>query len=185
MSTIQGKTTIVVETKVAGAADPVVVSTLTFPDANKENNKVGGYSQTWTAKNAEATEWKIVNFNNNNWSKWTKIACGSKNGASVASIETAAVMKDAITKVSITFGAMKKDKVNSAKLIVATDANFKENVQEIDFTSSLNTGVVDVAVATPTANCYYKLVFDCAQGTANGFVAITALNYYAVPSVTA
>lgn len=184
--TINGNTIILVETKVVGTADPVVVSTLTFPDANSASNKASGYDKTWTAKNAQGTEWKIVNFNNNSWNNnWTKIACGSKKGASVASIETAAVMKDAITKVSITFGAMKKDKVNSAKLIVATDANFKENVQEIDFTSSLDTGVVDVAVATPTANCYYKLVFDCAQGTANGFVAITALNYYAVPSVTA
>ena len=182
---INGNTVISVETKVAGAADPVVVSTLTFPDANSASNEVGGYDKTWTAKNAEGTEWKIVNFNNNNWNNsWKKIACGSKKGASVASIATAAVMKDAITKVSITFGAMKKDKVNSAKLIVATDANFKENVQEIDFTSSLNTGVVDVAVATPTANCYYKLVFDCAKDS-NGFVAITALNYYAVPTVSA
>lgn len=39
---------------------------LTFPDDNKANNKIGAYNKSWIAKIGEYT-WEIAGFNNNNW----------------------------------------------------------------------------------------------------------------------
>lgn len=175
--TINGNTLILVETKEEGAATAQVVSSLAFPNAN--NQKIGSYTATWTAYNDSDETWTIDGFNNNN-NGWSLIKCGRKGNASVASIATGSAMADAITKIVIDFASITTANVNSAKLVVATDAAFTENVQEIDFTSSLAAGEVTVNVGTPTANCYYKLVFDCASGSANGFVQINSIDYYAV-----
>ena len=57
--------------------------TLTFPDDNKDNNKVQAYDQTWTAKIGTDT-WSIVNFNNNYWNNnWKWIKCGEIGRAHV------------------------------------------------------------------------------------------------------
>lgn len=159
-------------------AGPVVVASLTFPDSNKDNNAIGSYTKTWTAKNANNVAWTITNFNNNKWgNNWTFIKCGSKKGASVASIATDAAFTDAIAKITIDFD--KVSSVNSAKIIVASDAAFSKDLQEIDFTSALKAGKVDVSITTPTANCFYKIVFDCALASGNGPVVIKSVDYIA------
>lgn len=159
-------------------AGPVVVASLTFPDSNKDNNAIGSYTTTWTAKNANNVAWTITNFNNNKWgNNWTFIKCGSKKGASVASIATDAAFTDAIAKITIDFD--KVSSVNSAKIIVASDAAFSKDLQEIDFTSALKAGKVDVSITTPTANCFYKIVFDCALASGNGPVVIKSVDYIA------
>lgn len=158
-------------------AGPVVVASLTFPDSNKDNNAIGSYSTTWTAKNANNVAWTITNFNNNNWNSWTFIKCGSNKGASVASIATDAAFTDAITKITIDFD--KVSSVNSAKIIIASDAEFSKDLQEVDFTSALKAGKVDVSITTPTANCFYKIVFDCQKVSKNGSVVIKSVDYIA------
>ena len=159
-------------------AGPVVVASLTFPDSNKDNNAIGSYTTTWTAKNANNVAWTITNFNNNKWgNNWTFIKCGSKKAASVASIATDAAFTDAIAKITIDFD--KVSSVNSAKIIVASDAAFSKDLQEIDFTSALKAGKVDVSITTPTANCFYKIVFDCALASGNGPVVIKSVDYIA------
>ncbi len=69
-------------------------------------------------------------------------------------------------------------KVNSFKLIVASDADFTNVVEEVELT--IAAGENTFALTNPTANCYYKLVIDCKQGTGNGFVELAKVQYFAV-----
>lgn len=80
--------------------------TLTFPDDNKDNNKVQVYNKTWTAKIGTDT-WSIKNFNNNYWNKsWKWIKCGSKNNASVGTITTDFAIDKAISYVVININTL-------------------------------------------------------------------------------
>lgn len=179
--TINGDMVITVETKVAGAADPVVVASLTFPDANKANNATSAYNKTWTAKTSDGVEFTISNFNNDSWSvknNWTYIRCGSKNGASVASIATKAVMANAINKVVVTIDKVTASAVNSIKLTVASDADFKNIVETVDGTVAQGEMTFNVAEANRAANLYYKVEFDCNKGTKNGFVQVSKVEFY-------
>lgn len=154
-------------------AGPVVVASLTFPDGN--SGPISSYTDNWFAT-CNGIKFNISNFNNNK-NGWNFIKCGRKNNASVASIATDAAFTDAITKITIDFD--KVSSVNSAKIIVASDAAFSKDLQEIDFTSALKAGKVDVSITTPTANCFYKIVFDCASASGNGPVVIKSVDYIA------
>ena len=102
--------------------------TLTFPDDNSANNKVGGYYKTqeggvvtedlvWEAK-IGTDSWAISNFNNNNWeNNWTYIKCGSKKAATVASIATSFAINKAVTDVVVTIDKLSTpEKINSISL---------------------------------------------------------------------
>lgn len=154
-------------------AGPVVVASLTFPDGN--SGPISSYTDNWFAT-CNGIKFNISNFNNNK-NGWSFIKCGRKGEASVASIATDAAFTDAITKITIDFD--KVSSVNSAKIIVASDAAFSKDLQEIDFTSALKAGKVDVSITTPTANCFYKIVFDCASASGNGPVVIKSVDYIA------
>lgn len=154
-------------------AGPVVVASLTFPDGN--SGPISSYTDNWFAT-CNGIKFNISNFNNNK-NGWSFIKCGRKGKASVASIATDAAFTDAITKITIDFD--KVSSVNSAKIIVASDAAFSKDLQEIDFTSALKAGKVDVSITTPTANCFYKIVFDCASASGNGPVVIKSVDYIA------
>lgn len=154
-------------------AGPVVVASLTFPDGN--SGPISSYTDNWFAT-CNGIKFNISNFNNNK-NGWNFIKCGRKNNPSVASIATDAAFTDAITKITIDFD--KVSSVNSAKIIVASDAAFSKDLQEIDFTSALKAGKVDVSITTPTANCFYKIVFDCASASGNGPVVIKSVDYIA------
>lgn len=154
-------------------AGPVVVASLTFPDGN--SGPISSYTDNWFAT-CNGIKFNISNFNNNK-NGWSFIKCGRKGNASVASIATDAAFTDAITKITIDFD--KVSSVNSAKIIVASDAAFSKDLQEIDFTSALKAGKVDVSITTPTANCFYKIVFDCASASGNGPVVIKSVDYIA------
>lgn len=145
---------------------------LKFPDDNSENNKVGAYNKTWTAI-IGSTEWTIKNFNNNNWTNWTYIRCGSKNNASVASIIVN--IPEAVSSISLTIDAITASSVNSIKLYVADDESFTTNVQTI--TGSKTTGTQAFTIPNPKANSYYKIEFDCAKGSSNGFVQVSKVVY--------
>ncbi len=163
-------------TSVALSADQPVVEepgegsiVLTFPDDNSTNNKVGAYSKSWVAKKGDL-EFDIVNFNNNNWSNnWTYIKCGSKNGASVASIATKAAISTKIDKVVIFASAYAKANVTSAKLFVNSTADFT-GVEGTDLT--YDDGKLSAEIQSPAENLFYKVVFDCQKGGANGFVQV-------------
>lgn len=173
--TISGVTTITVETKVAGAADPVVVATATF-GTSTNSKPVGGYTTSWEATCNDVT-FSIANFNNNN-NGWQFIRCGSKKAASVANIATKAAMTNAITKVVVTLDSVTVDSVNSIKLIVASDANFNNIVETVDGTVAQGEMTFNVAEANRAANLYYKVVFDCKVGGKNGFVQVSKVEFY-------
>lgn len=173
--TITGDTVITVSFE----AVPVVAASITMPPANKTDCETNTYDNTQVLKNADGVEWTTENFSNNNWG-WSSIRCGRKKDASVASIYTNAAIANAVKTVAITFDkAQNLNKVNSAKIIVATNKEFTEGVQEIDILSMIKVGEVKIAITTPTANCFYKIVFDCAAAGSNGSIGITSIQYIA------
>lgn len=163
-------------TDIALSADQPVVEepgagsvVLTFPDDNKANNAISGYTQKWVAKK-DAVEFDITNFNNNGWKNdWTYIKCGSNKAASVASIATKSVIANKIDKVVIFSSSYAAGNVNSAKLFVSAKADFA-GAEGVNMTSS--NGKLTAPVATPGENLYYKVVFDCQKGSKNGFVVV-------------
>lgn len=155
------------------SAQEEVYKTLSFPDDNQANNHVSSYTNTWTAK-IGTDEWSIVNFNNNNWNGWTFIKAGRKNNASVATITTRASYSEAITKVDITIDAITANKINSIKLYTSSNGSTWTAVG----TYTNATGIQSVRLASPTANLYYKLEFDCASGSSNGLVTVSKIEYY-------
>lgn len=173
--TISGVTTITVETKAEGAADPVVVATATF-GTSTNSKPVGGYTTSWEAT-CNGVTFSIANFNNNN-NGWQFIRCGSKKVASVASISTKAAMANAITKVVVTLDSVTVDSVNSIKLLVASDADFNNIVETVDGTVAQGEMTFNVAEANRAANLYYKVVFDCKVGGKNGFVQVSKVEFY-------
>lgn len=147
-------------------ADSII---LTFPDDNKENNKISGYTQNWVAKKG-AVEFSIANFNNNKWEKnWAYIKCGRKEKESVASIATKSVIAKKIDKVVIFASTYAKENVNSAKLFVSAKDDFA-GAEGVDMTYA--NGQLTAPVATPGENLYYKVVLDCKGGSGNGFVVV-------------
>ena len=168
------------------AQNEAVWKSLTFPDDNKNENKCGAYTTTWTAKIGDDT-WSVSNFNNNNWG-WTHIRCGRKKTASVASIINDAAFKEAVTKVVVNISEAKQlDKVNSVNLIVAKDQACNEIVETVagSFGEGTSfTGDLTFNVTTPAKNLFYKLVFDMEGGSGNGFIHVDAVNYYTATSDT-
>lgn len=168
------------------AQNQAVWKSLTFPDENKDENKCGAYTTTWTAKIGDDT-WSVSNFNNNNWG-WTHIRCGRKKTASVASIMNDAAFTEAVTKVVVNISEAKQlDKVNSVNLIVAKDQACNEIVETVagSFGEGTSfTGDLTFNVTTPAKNLFYKLVFDMEGGSGNGFIHVDAVNYYTATSDT-
>ena len=152
--------------------------TLTFPDDNKDNNKVQAYDQTWTAKIGTDT-WSIVNFNNNYWNKnWKWIKCGGKKAAFVGTITTDFAIDKAISSVVVGIDNITTDFVNSIKLEVTSDKEGKTVLETVNL-EKLAAGDAVFTIKTPKENCYYKLIFDCKQNTQkNGLVTVTKAEYY-------
>lgn len=153
-----------------------LLTELTFPDVNQANNKVSAYDKTWTAIK-DGHEWTISNFNNNNWNSWTYIKAGRKNYDSIATIATH--FAEQIAKVVVTVDTVNASKINSFKLIVATDEKF-ENIVETVVAQEIATGDIEFVVTAPTANLYYKIEVDCASASSNGIIQISKVAYWHV-----
>lgn len=157
------------------AAEPYKV--LTFPDDDSENNSVSAYNKTWTAK-IGGDSWTITSFNNNNWKNWTYIRCGWKTDATVASIATDFAIDQPISSVVVTIDKFSTpDKVNSIKLVVASDASFSNVIETVEAPNK-EAGEMTFTVTKPTANCYYKVEFDCQQTSDNGIIQVSKVAYY-------
>ncbi len=157
------------------AAEPYKV--LTFPDEGTEGTGIGAYNKTWKATIGDDT-WKIENFNSNRYkNNWTYIKCGSKNSESVAAITSPAIDKP-ISYVVVTIDAVDNAKVNSIKLQVSSDETFS-NVSEEVPASNIAAGDLVFKTTKAVANDYYKVVFDCQNGSGkNGFVQVSKVEYY-------
>ena len=161
---IHGDTVVSAIAKLEGAE---TLSSLTFPDANSENNKVGSYFKTWTAKDANGLEYTVNNFNNNNWNGWSVIKCGSKSDTSVATIVV--TVPDRVASFTIKVSGMDADLVNSFALYSSIKGDFSDEVKVGDFDEIA--GDVTVNLSSPSvAGTTFKIVVDCQKGSANGFV---------------
>lgn len=134
---------------------------------------VSNYTSDWSAT-TDGMTWNMSNWNNNN-NGWAYVKCGRKTNPSVATIVTSKSISEVIKYVTITIDAIDADYVNSCTLYVASNDSFTSNLQTVSITPE--TGAQQLAIPAPTANSYYKIEFDCASGTANGFVQISKVVY--------
>lgn len=146
------------------AEDARALFTHTF---NATTNSVGCsvYDQTWT-NTCNGNTITLVGFSNYN-NGWEFVKCGRKKNASVATITTTQ-LSNPITKIVLTVDKTNNDIVNTTKVLVSDNANFTSPT-EVPFT--LAQGDVEIAIPTPTANKFYRIVFDCIadpQGQTNG-----------------
>ena len=79
---------------------------------------------------------------------------------------------------SLTIDKITKDKINSIKLQVATDADCKNVTEEIS--AKIEDGDLIFKPTKLAANNYYKFIFDCQAGTSNGLIQVSKIAYYKV-----
>lgn len=151
---------------------------LTFPDEGTEGKDINSYDKTWKAKIGEDV-WTIENFNTYQWQGWKYIRCGRKKVASVASITSPAIDQP-ISNIVLTIDKITKDKINSIKLQVATDADCKNVTEEIS--AKIEDGDLIFKPTKSAANNYYKFIFDCQAGS-NGLIQVSKIAYYKVGDV--
>lgn len=150
---------------------------LTFPDEGTESKAISAYDKTWKATIGEDV-WTIENFNTNKWDKnWEYIKCGRNKVASIASITSPAIDQP-ISNIVLTIDKITKNKINSIKLQVATDADCKNVTEELS--AKIEDGDLIFKPTKSAANNYYKFVFDCQAGTSNGLIQISKIAYYKV-----
>lgn len=161
---------ILMNAKVSSAEDKSA-GVLTFPDENKKNNGVQGYT-TWNAK-MDGREYTISNGNNNKWSNWTYIKFGKKNSASIGKISTSSYTEK-ISKIVMTIDKITKSNVNSIKLNVSDSTSV---IETIDGTKA--EGNCEFEISNPGENLTYEIVLDCA-GTSktNGFIQVSKVEYF-------
>lgn len=164
-------------------AQETAYKTLSFPDDNKNNNKVSAYDKTWTAKIGDFS-WRISRFNNNNWNNdWTYIKAGNKKVASQASIQNTTPFDRAIAKVVVDIEPINKqiDKVEKIKFEVASDANFQNIVEEKTIVSDFNNVENHTfVVKNPKAGQYFRLTFNLGKtaNKLNGLITVNKVEYY-------
>ena len=160
------------------SSDTPVSIILSFPDDNMDNNKISSYTSDWLAKIGDYS-WTITAFNNNSWKDWKYIKCGSKNTATVASIATITPIPNKVTKVIVTFDKISaSDKIKSASLIVASDAEYATVLETVPMTLENAAAVAkEYVVSSPAEGAYYKLVFDMDKTSSNGTIQISKIEY--------
>lgn len=161
---------ILMNVKVSSAEDKSV-GVLTFPDENKNNNKVSGYERTWNAK-MDGREYTISNGNNNNWSNWKYIKFGNKNAASTGKISTSSYTEK-ISKIVMTIDKITKKNVNSIKLNVSDSTSV---IETIDGTKEI--GNCEFKITNPGENLTYEIAVDCSKGSNNGLLQVSKVEYF-------
>ena len=160
---------------IVARAEEEAICELTFPDDNSENNVVGSYTDTWTAKKGNY-EFEISNANNNRWkNNWTYIKFGMRKADSIGKINSKNVFNKSIDSILLTIDSSKN--VNSIKLNVYKDSSLTNLVEE-HVLSDTSAGTKKVSITNPSENYYYSFVFDCAKGE-NGSLQISKIGFYA------
>lgn len=160
---------ILMNAKVSSAEDKSV-GVLTFPDENKKNNGVQGYT-TWNAK-MDGREYTISNGNNNKWINWTYIKFGNKNAASIGKISTSSYTEK-ISKIVMTIDKITKSNVNSIKLNVSDSTSV---IETIDGTKAI--GNCEFEIANPGENLTYEIEISCAKSSSNGIIQVSKVEYF-------
>lgn len=162
--------TIAVSQAAAGDVNEFVI---TFPGT--PSSYTNAYTKAFTMTLDNAYEFEFANINNGQeTSAWTEVRFGRKSDASVATIVTKTAVPYAVSSVKINFTKVGAN-LNSAKLVVASDADFTNVIEEVSGTPVV--GEVSYAISTPAENCYYKLVYDMNADGANGNYRFSKITY--------
>lgn len=117
---------------------------------NSTNNSKKTNSYTDTFENtSDGITYTVYGFNNNN-NGWDYVKSGKNS-----TITTKNVFANKIGSVDITFDEVSSSKFKSATLLVASDKEFKNDLQEI--TISAKKGTVSTNVNSPATNMYYQI----------------------------
>ena len=132
-------------------------------------NPISNTSITWNiAGNSQQNPWRI----------------GGKNLSNVnRTVYSKTQMPSAIKKVDLTVGAASNITVNSLKLLVASNADFSTQIDEVTvaFTASTTLSFEPTNPLTEWAeNAYYKFIFNVSvSGNSNRFLEFTKAEFYA------
>lgn len=152
---------------------------LSFPDDNRENNKVQVYNTDWTAT-IDNYSWAIYAFNNNNWSNgWNYIRCGGKKSKGTATISTETSMPK-ISSVDVEIGSKAKNIV-SITLVVYSDSSLNNQICSVDPDTEYqanSTLTYNIPAEYQAAGQYYKLEFAYNNTTtSNGCIEVSSVTY--------
>ena len=150
--------------------------------AQYNSQKTQDYVSTWSTTNQGST-FTVVNFNNNNngWANFAK--CGRKNNASVATITTGFAATQSINEVVLNAQINAANVMNAIKLETSATADFATILSTVEATSeqinTKGTAASDITftLASPAANLYYRLTFDCKSASSNGSVSVYSVKY--------
>lgn len=170
---IAGNTVVTVETKQAGAADPVVIATLNFgPGISADSEKVGSYTAEYTATR-NGIDFTITNFNNNQ-NGWSYIKAGRKaQTGETATIST--TISNALSKVVLNIGDLANGNAKVKLEVIQNGSVIASEEQDVA------KGEMTFNIASPAENCTYRLTFTCNNTTTkkNGVVSLTSVTYWA------
>ena len=158
----------------ATASNAAVSELYTVQFGPKYNSEeMSSYENSWHVT-CDGTQWDMANFNNNK-NGWNYVKCGRKKVASVATITSNAALADKISSVAVTIDKMTVSSVNSIKLSVAGKSDFTDAVDVTADSKDFKAGgcTLNFTVATPAADKYYKLTFDCAAASGNGVIQLS------------
>ena len=167
----------------AQGSEPVKAGSviLSFPDENKNNNKVSAYDKSWIAKSGDYS-FEMFAFNNYNWNGWSYIKCGRKNNPSTATVKTIEPIAAIIEKVVLTVDKITDaDKINFITLSVYSDSACEEPVVKNIEADKKEAGEITMTVPSDKvgAGLYYVITIDCAPAAGNGIVQISKISYIA------
>ena len=153
--------------------EEVVYKTALF--GSSYNSKgVSAYTGVSFSSTNEDFTVNVTNANNNN-SGWEYIKIGGKKGAYTGTITTSAAIDKAITKVALTIDAITASNVTSITLKTSTDGSSWEDAGTFD----KSTGAKQVTITSPMENLYYQIEAVCTQGSSNGLLTISKVEFYA------
>ena len=146
---------------------------ITFP--GNPSAYTNSYTASFTITLEESYPFEFSSFNNGQESNnWTAIRMGRKANDSVATVVNKVAMPYAVSAVKVNFTQVDTE-MNSAKLIVATDEEFANVVEEVE--APLAVGEVVYSITAPATGLYYKLEYDMPSTGTNGSYRIDKITY--------
>ncbi len=168
---------------VVKAQDPVV--SIATKMAN-QGSYVTGYDKEFKlVDHGRNLTWTVKNFNNNN-SAWDNIRCGSKSGATTATITTDFTIADAVGRVDVEMSRYKtgsSNRMTSMSLLVSPNADmsngtsYTADISELPATTGVAV-IISIPVAVPAENMYYQLRVEMPKVSSEGVFSVNSLSYY-------
>lgn len=149
---------------------------ITFP--GNPSKLTNSYTDSFLITLEESYEFEFTSFNNgganNATTGWDAIRMGRKSNASVATVVTKSEIPYAVSAVKVNFTQV-GSKMKSAKLIVASDADFANVVEEVEV--AVAAGEVVYNITTSVSGYFYKLEYDMDADGKNGNYRIDKITY--------